>query len=501
MKKTLVILLFTLIFGGPAFAQDNPEWYLMNIHGWVFNVFSGDPVDHHKVYYRSYNNNAWPQKDSTLTNSWGHYHFDSINCQYGPLDIEIFTYDCHHIKLSYHIYWYEPWKTLNFTLCPGNLAFCKADWDWDVNLMNSLEVQFTDHSQGNINNWSWDFGDGNSSNQQHPLHTYTSAGTYQVVLEVMDTSSFPPCIDSDTQNVTVADLNYYNLAGQVFAGSFPHPSGKADLYYLTPDGFSHLDSCSLNVNGVYFFYQVPEGNYLVQISKVTTGNPAMVYWPTYFGDQINWQNSQLLSLQTDYFQGDIHLSPLLPQSPGPGSISGSAMIILNGNQVPAANVEIMLADGSNNFISYTYSGATGEYVFPNLNYGTYKLHAEIPGLSLPPVIVTLDANQPDIINVMVLSNNPSIGIIENENDIGIGPVYPNPSSGLAKMEVILNKPEQLSITLYNIVGQLLSEQNFDRGNGKHILELSLDNLPSGLYFIDIKTKNQHFARKKLELIR
>jgi len=49
-----------------------------------------------------------------------------------------------------------------------------------------LEVQFTDQSSGNISDWLWDFGDGSISIQQHPLHTYTSGGTYSVTLTVYD---------------------------------------------------------------------------------------------------------------------------------------------------------------------------------------------------------------------------------------------------------------------------------------------------------------------------
>lgn len=49
-------------------------------------------------------------------------------------------------------------------------------------------TQFTDQATvaqpGIINQWSWDFGDGNTSNLQDPTHTYASAGTYKVMLRV-----------------------------------------------------------------------------------------------------------------------------------------------------------------------------------------------------------------------------------------------------------------------------------------------------------------------------
>lgn len=47
-----------------------------------------------------------------------------------------------------------------------------------------LTVAFTDQSTGTIGSWSWDFGDGGSSTSQNPVHTYSSTGTYTVILTV-----------------------------------------------------------------------------------------------------------------------------------------------------------------------------------------------------------------------------------------------------------------------------------------------------------------------------
>jgi len=48
-------------------------------------------------------------------------------------------------------------------------------------------VSFTDLSapgSGSIDEWLWDFGDGNGSNEQHPTHTYETPGLYPVSLVV-----------------------------------------------------------------------------------------------------------------------------------------------------------------------------------------------------------------------------------------------------------------------------------------------------------------------------
>ena len=49
-----------------------------------------------------------------------------------------------------------------------------------------LTASFTDLSENYPTSWSWDFGDGDNTNstKQNPVHTYTSAGTYNVTLNV-----------------------------------------------------------------------------------------------------------------------------------------------------------------------------------------------------------------------------------------------------------------------------------------------------------------------------
>lgn len=46
-----------------------------------------------------------------------------------------------------------------------------------------LTVQFEDQSE-HVTAWFWDFGDGNTSNAQNPVHTYNQAGVYTVSLSV-----------------------------------------------------------------------------------------------------------------------------------------------------------------------------------------------------------------------------------------------------------------------------------------------------------------------------
>lgn len=49
-----------------------------------------------------------------------------------------------------------------------------------------LEVLFTDHSEGNVQKWLWDFGDGTNDTVQKPTHIYTEQGTFYVGLTITD---------------------------------------------------------------------------------------------------------------------------------------------------------------------------------------------------------------------------------------------------------------------------------------------------------------------------
>lgn len=59
--------------------------------------------------------------------------------------------------------------------------------DFSVNITGGtapLTVVFTDESKSDPTSWLWEFGDGSSSTEQSPSHTYTSMGLYDVSLTV-----------------------------------------------------------------------------------------------------------------------------------------------------------------------------------------------------------------------------------------------------------------------------------------------------------------------------
>ncbi len=83
-----------------------------------------------------------------------------------------------------------------------------------------LSVQFTDKSQGQVATWQWDFGDGKRSNEKDPVHTYWTAGVYNVILTV----------SNDYGSSDATKYNLITVVGPLTSKFIADPStGKAPL--------------------------------------------------------------------------------------------------------------------------------------------------------------------------------------------------------------------------------------------------------------------------------
>lgn len=86
--------------------------------------------------------------------------------------------------------------------------------------VRNLEVQFSDYTEGVIERWLWDFGDGTTSEEQNPLHFFNRPGRYTVSLTVWSFN------DEDT----CTKRNYITVTSDCVLDKAPDPGIFAYLY-------------------------------------------------------------------------------------------------------------------------------------------------------------------------------------------------------------------------------------------------------------------------------
>lgn len=120
-----------------------------------------------------------------------------------------------------------------------------ASFQFEVNATNPLQVVFTNFSQ-NATSYSWTFGDGNTSTEESPTHTFAEFGTYEVVLTAKnkegESSTFSRTLQLDDPDVALTLLagevsktwKLYRVGTSMGVG--PDAAGARQYWSLTNTG-------------------------------------------------------------------------------------------------------------------------------------------------------------------------------------------------------------------------------------------------------------------------
>lgn len=145
------------------------------------------------------------------------------------------------------------------------------------NICQGAPVMFNDNStiqQGNINQWSWNFGDNTpGSFLQNPTHIYANAGTYTVSLTI---TSNQGCVATTTSVVTVnakPNVNFTAANGclnvpTVFNNSSSISGGAITSWMWDVDGNGIIDYNTANISHTY----ANAGTYTVILNASSNAN-------------------------------------------------------------------------------------------------------------------------------------------------------------------------------------------------------------------------------------
>ena len=183
MRKSIFILLLSFV-SLAVFSQN----YNLNISGTV-NDENGEPVIQREVFINipgdSVNRDFF-YFNTVFTDGTGYYE-DNISVPDGEEGEAIVeTFGCNGGMLSQSGEYSEINNALvfDFEVCTDSIGDdCQAWFDYIQNDV-PLTIAFFDMSFGNPVEWAWDFGDGDISEEQNPVHTYNDEGEYLVTLSI-----------------------------------------------------------------------------------------------------------------------------------------------------------------------------------------------------------------------------------------------------------------------------------------------------------------------------
>jgi predicted outer membrane repeat protein len=273
-----------------------------------------------------------------------------------------------------------------------------------------LNIQFNDQSTGNITNYNWNFGDGNTSTEQNPTHTYNTPGTYNVTETVTEpggnntqtqtnyiTVNWPTPVASFTANTTngIAPLPIQftdNSTGNIISYYWNFGDGNSSTdqnpthTYNTPGTYNVTETVTgpggnntqTQTNLITVNYPAPIASFTanttsgtaplnIQFNDQSTGNINSYYWNFGDGNTSTDENpSHIYNTSGTYVVKETVTGPggnnsitstitIIPDTSVPVPIASLKSGIFNSKQI----VTLSDADNDpNHKIYYTLNGTT-----------------------------------------------------------------------------------------------------------------------------------------------
>ena len=494
----------------------------------VFYVPDSVNVADFSIFFSSDNCYAFFMEDQDSANIMAHYFYNLSEGNYNQVTWDFGDGTVSYEENPHHVFPGEGIYTVSLmitdTLSPtgcfdvyaqevvvGAQQGCTADFTFSLDTLNATPYTylFNNQSSGDSLYYYWDFGDGDFSEEDSPVHTYAGGGNYQVSLFVQDINGF--CFDEITK--TMVTPEYYDFGGQVFLGDYPiniDPDDSANiaaayLYRKMEGRWHYVDKREFWQLGYYWFTNKLEGDYLIKVVLNEGSADYDKYAPGYFAYAANWQDASTFTLDSNAFEESVNLVALTPIDNGLNTISGFVVFDSTGNgnaAQPLAGVLVQLYNQSGKLVRYSYSNGLGKYEFDNLPDGTYSVRGEVVGSCSGKSVVSLSAENSYEDNVQVaVFDCGNIGIDENPSithPVSVK-VYPVPATSMVTLQLSSPVINHVTIDIFNVQGIRMEKRTLNIiGNGK--LTIDVSRWPNGIYFINILNSNSNRLLNKKFII-
>lgn len=331
--------------------------------------------------------------------------------------------------------------------------------------------------------------------EMNPNYLFTTEGYHDVCLTVYGANG---CFDTYCTSVYNGGngLGYTNIWGTVFAGANIADVGTA--YLVAADSTSGTMETLMETpitGGSYYFANVPEGIYYIRAELANGSVYYNNYVPTYFGSQYYWELAEPIYLNAATVSPYGYTIALIyaGNNGGPGGIGGmvdEGPIRLMSPEAsglaegPVSGANVLVTDLFGNPQRWTKSNANGGFSIGNLDYGTYRLMADVAGIPCVPIEFTIAPGFENFDIMLVLGD----GVTSVANPIAsefITEVFPNPAKDLGSIRLNKLSAGEIQLDIINLAGQTIVSKKENVSAGLQNLELPVSGLANGSYLVNI----------------
>ncbi len=322
------------------------------------------------------------------------------------------------------------------TLCQQVVVSCAAPSSNFTYGIDGLTVTFDEQSTGGASDWTWNFGDGSSSTEASPIHTYSEPGTYTTCLSVSSVCG----ADQFCTDITV--------------------------FCATPvTAFSYSTT---NLTAIF--------------SDLSTGSPTEWTWT--FGDGVLSTSQN----PTHLYANDGTYTVCLTTANDCGEGDTMCRTVTLDCALPVAQFaangvghDIIFQDETTGFpTSWLWDfgdGTTSTDSSPSHTYEEANSYTVC-------LTVTNDCGEDNECQLILIVDDLAV-----PQSITQWNIMPNPVSDILYIQVENNLAQGGRLSMYTHTGRLVKSEEVSFNIGGNTLEWPVDNLPVGVYFIHLRVED------------
>ena len=326
----------------------------------------------------------------------------------------------------------------------------------------------------------------------HPGPGDITAGT-----AILSLTGFSAC-GAATATIRLKMDPGYRIVGKVHSGGVLAVNSRLNLYQGQPGKVKQVRNDVIVADGNFEIKALLSGTYYLH--AIPDKRDASGYLPTYYFNDIHWENAYKLEISANTYDVDVDLARISVHLPkGAGLIRGYCSSSPGTTDV-CSDVTVFLYDKQiKNILDWDFVRNGNDFRFTDLPYGEYMLVGEKAGSPIfTSGLISLSPSHPETEDIVLVCSPAgykfSVPDYTEPYNIDNIKMFPNPVSDLLNIVGLPGKGEN-SVCLTSSQGKVYNY--FSGSDGIENICISLGAIPSGLYIIEVCEGGTCLLRQKV----